>query len=120
METTRWINQSHPQTLQSAVILLYMTAAFAVLFGGIPGGIGLLLLAGYVGGGFGIANDKRWGYQLAVAMAFVPFVLVLLFFDLTALFPTSLAGLISIAFDVLLVVLLLHPESRSYQRIWFE
>jgi hypothetical protein len=28
--------------------------------------------------------------------------------------------LIGFAFDVLLVVLLVHPMSRSYQRIWFK
>ncbi len=28
--------------------------------------------------------------------------------------------LINFAFDVLLVVLLVHPMSRSYQRIWFK
>jgi len=28
--------------------------------------------------------------------------------------------IIQLAFDVLLVVLLAHPMSRSYQRIWFK
>jgi hypothetical protein len=120
METTRWINQSHPQTLQSAVILLYMNATLLVLFGAAFSGIGLLLVAGYVAGGFGTANDKRWGYQLAIGVACVPLVLLLIGGDVGDLLHVSAMGLISIAFDVLLVVLLLHQESRSYQRIWFE
>ena len=32
----------------------------------------------------------------------------------------NLSVLIGFAFDVVLVVLLLHPMSRSYQRIWFK
>ena len=33
METRRWINQSQPQTLYIAVFLLYINAAFTLLFG---------------------------------------------------------------------------------------
>jgi uncharacterized membrane protein len=34
-------------------------------------------------------------------------------------FSKSLSSVLNLAFAVLLVVLLLHPESRRYQRIWF-
>jgi hypothetical protein len=121
METTRWTNPTLPQTLQSAVILLYMKAAITLLFGGlfVGGGYGLLLIAGYVAGGFGIANERRWGYNVALAAAFLPFVIGYLFVGWRGVFPTTFSGLLSIAFDILLVVLLLHPQSREYQRIWF-
>ena len=33
METRRWLNPSQPQTLQIAVILLYINAFFSVLGG---------------------------------------------------------------------------------------
>jgi hypothetical protein len=118
METTRWTNPTLPQTLQSAVILLYINAAFILLFGGI-GGIGLILMGAYIGGGFGIANERRWGYQLAVGAAFSPFVLRYLVLGWSGVFPSSVSGLISIAFDILLIALLLHPQSREYQKIWF-
>jgi hypothetical protein len=118
METTRWTNPTLPQTLQSAVILLYINAAFILLFGGI-GGIGLVLMGAYIAGGFGIANERRWGYQLAVGAAFSPFVLRYLVLGWSGVFPSSMRGLISIAFDILLIALLLHPQSREYQKIWF-
>jgi hypothetical protein len=119
METTRWTNPTLPQMLQSAVILLYLKAALTVLFGLVLGGTGLLLVAGYVAGGFGIANERRWGYQLAVVAAFAPFVFRYLILGWSGVFPTTFSGLLAIAFDVLLVALLLHRESREYQRIWF-
>jgi hypothetical protein len=115
METTRWTNPSQPQTLQSSVILLYINAAFSILFGGFSGLI-LLLAGGRVAAGWGCANERKWGYQLAIAIAIVPF-LALLFID-------DIAGnlfrlLLFYAFDILLLALLLHQQTRAYQRIWF-
>ena len=118
METTRWTNPSLPQTLQSAVILLYINAAFMILFGGL-GGIGLLIMAAYIGGGFGIANERRWGYQVAIGAAFSPFVFGYLILGWRGIFPGTIDGLLTIAFDILLIALLLHPQSRDYQRVWF-
>ena len=46
-----------------------------------------------------------------------PFVFVL-YGGLSAL--GNVQVLIGFAFDVLLVVLLLHKQSREYQRIWFK
>ena len=120
METRRWTNPSQPQTLQTAVILLYINAVFMVL-GGLSG-IGLLLTAGYAAGGFGIANERRWGYGVALAVAAFAllFWVRLLFVDVGDFFEAalSLSG-ISLMFDVALLALLLHPQSRDYQRIWF-
>ena len=117
METRRWINQSQPQTLQIAVFLFYFDAAFnglALLSGG--GGIlGLLILAGQVGAGYGIANEHKWGYYLGVAMACLPFLLRLAF----GLNPFGV-NIITLMFEVALVALLLHPQSRDYERIWFK
>jgi uncharacterized membrane protein (DUF2068 family) len=67
-------------------------------------------------GANGIANEKRWGYWLAVVAASVYVVLQLLAFFT---FAKSLSLVLNLAFAALLVVLLLHPESRRYQRIWF-
>ena len=85
-----------------------------LLFG--PSSFGILLAAGRVGGGWGIANERRWGYQLAVAVAVLPF---LLFLDLSHLADHLISTLLVFAFDILLLALLLHPQSRSYQKIWF-
>ena len=62
METRRWINQSQPQTLYMATILLYVSAAIGAFFS-LAGGsaIGLLYAAGEGGAAYGIANERRWG-----------------------------------------------------------
>jgi hypothetical protein len=112
----RWVNQSQPQTLYGATILCYIDAVFGLLFGGFFTVIGLLMLGGLAAGGFGIANEKKWGYAVAVTAAIAQVVLLLLIFGIDVLgFPTIL----SLMFDGLLVGLLLHPMSRDYQRIWF-
>ena len=115
MSNYRWVDQTQPQTLYIAVILLYVNAAFEVLFGGLSSPIGFLFAAGQVAAGLGIANEKKWGYGLGVAMAFLPFLLQLLL--LGSPFAT---GLITLLFEIALVCLLLHPQSREYQRIWFK
>ena len=107
METRRWTNPSQPQTLQIAVLLFYFRAAFMVLFGAIFVPLGIVLVAASVGSGFGIANERKWGYALALVTAAVS---VLLRLD---------GGLIGLIFAIALVALLLHPQSRDYQRIWF-
>lgn len=108
METRRWTNPSQPQTLQIAVLLFYLDAVMAVLFGAFLSPLGLLLLAAYIASGFGIANEKRWGYVLGLVTAGVGVIFVL-----------GGGNLINLLFAVALVALLLHPQSRDYQRIWF-
>lgn len=123
METRRWTNPSQPQTLYLASVLLYIDAAFlllGLLIGGGIGLIGLALLAGAIGAGFGIANEKKWGYYLGVLVATVgllPYLFVL-WGDPGALF--NITFLINLVFPVALFALLVHPMSRDYQRIWFK
>jgi hypothetical protein len=110
----RWINQSQPQTLYGATILCYIDAVFGVIFGFTA--LGLLIAIGLGAGGFGIANEKKWGYTVAVAAAVVQVALLLLIFGIDVFgFPQ----IMTLMFDGLLVGLLLHPMSRDYQRIWF-
>ena len=126
MDTRRWLNQSQPQMLQSATILLYINAVFALIqFRGIPAGLWalvyLLPFAG-AGAGYGIANDRKWGYQLALVVAIVPLALTVV--AIFGVYGPNLAvdfnNILTVLFQVLLVVLLVHPLSRSYQRIWFK
>jgi hypothetical protein len=118
METTRWTNPTQPQTLQSSVILLYINAAFGVLFGGL-GGLGFPIAIARVAGGWGIANERKWGYQLAVVVAVLPFLFLYVDLGLSGIADNLLPILIGFAFDIVLLALLLHPQSRDYQRIWF-
>ena len=117
MESRRWTNQSQPQTLQMSVFLLYINAFFTAFYGGLGSGIGLLLIVANVGAGFGVANEKKWGYGLGLAVAFLPFVLRTLLNGLDDVLGTNL---INLMFEIALVGLLLHPQSREYQRIWFK
>ncbi len=120
METRRWTNPTQPQTLQIAVFLLYINAVLSALLGAIVSPIGLVLVIGQAGAGYGIANEKRWGYWLGVAIAtlgLVPFVLAVLDSGVGTVF--SINFLISLLMPAALFALLLHPTSRDYQRIWF-
>ena len=136
MSNAIWVNPHQPQTLYIAQILMYIRGVMAILLGGAIGGIGsselfgsrvlaavylLLLTVGLIAAAFGIANERRWGYRLGVVAAFTPLVVYVL-----VLFPDeygdlfSAGAFINIAFDVALVALLLHEQSRHYQRIWFK
>ncbi|HAM03669.1 MAG TPA: hypothetical protein DCQ30_15805 [Acidimicrobiaceae bacterium] len=112
----RFFDASQPQTLQGAVMLCYITAAFGLIY--------LLLGAGLEGlapvllgvGGYGVANEKRWGYWLATVLAILNVVIILSFVADGA----SLGFVLNLLFAGVLVALLLHPQSRHYERIWFK
>jgi hypothetical protein len=115
------MDSSQPQTLQGAVMLCYITAAFGLLslFLGASALVIVPLALGVAG--FGVANEKRWAYGLGLALATVDVVV-----DLAALFllgagaAGDLSLVITILFAVVLFALLIHPQSREYQRIWFK
>ncbi len=114
----KFLNQGQPQTLYLATMLLYVSAVFGLIgFLGFIGPLGLLTIAGFAVGGFGIANEKRWGYAVAVAASVLQVLLLIGFFG-REIFEGLL--IINLIFDLALVALLLHPESRDYQRIWFK
>lgn len=120
METRRWTNPSQPQTLQIGVFLLYANAVFLVFdmlrYNAAPP-LFLLAACGMVAGGYGIANEQKWGYLLGLSMAFFPFLLRWYYFGLTNVFSGSI---ISLMFEIALIALLVHPQSRDYQRLWFK
>ncbi len=116
----RFVNPAQPQTLQIAVFLLYINAAFLLLDMVLAPGasewiFGILLIVAGVAAGYNIANERKFGYALGLVMAFLPFV----FRFFISGNPLG-ANLISLVFEIALVALLLHPQSREYQRIWFK
>ncbi|MDA8291893.1 MAG: hypothetical protein M0Z33_09485 [Actinomycetota bacterium] len=114
MTERRWFPSHQPQTLQIAVALLYWNALLGLVFGLLSGGVGrfeLVLVLVEVFGGVGVANEKKWGYWLAVLASLIPF--GLLFAGYVG------GGLLTLLFEVALVALLLHPQSRSYYKTWF-
>lgn len=117
-----------PQTLQIATWLLYFDGFFALVdlldgysylryiretyrFGF---AFGLINVALYAAGGLLMANERKIGYKIAVAAAISPF--IVRFIAVQNPFSDSL---ISLAFDVALLALLLHTQSREHQRIWY-
>ena len=112
METRRWTNPTQPQTLQIAVFLLYINAVFGVLiFGALGSSSASPSVAGGGAGGFGIANERRWGYNLGLAMARAPCPAP----DRDQSASTDVFGgdIINLMFEIALVALLLHPQSRD-------
>jgi hypothetical protein len=117
MQTRRWLNPSQPQTLQIAVFLFYANAVLLALFGNLARPVGILWIIGSVAAGYGIANEAKWGYGLGLLVAFLPFLFRIVASGLNHIFSVDI---VTLMFEVALVVALLHPQSREYQRIWFK
>ena len=90
--------------------------------------IGLVVVALHALSGIFMANDLKLGYKFAVVAAFSPFVLrYWAFSDLERIssfkfsFYDKLSGgsTLSLIFEVALCALVLHPQSRSHQKIWY-
>jgi hypothetical protein len=114
-EPRHWFDPSQPQTLQGAVMLSYLTAAFSllwILFGAYP----LVVSLGLGFAGYGVANERRWGYWLAIVLAGLSALIYLL-----VVLEGGFGGvIINLVFMGVLLALLLHPQSREYQRVWFK
>lgn len=111
---SRWTDPSHPQTLQAGVLFLYLNAGLAIISLILSGpGPSVFLILGGVGAK-AMANDKRWGYRLAIVVSVLFLILELLY-----LFPLNFSVLFNLLFAGVLVALLLHSQSRSYAKIWF-
>ncbi|HMR95555.1 MAG TPA: hypothetical protein P5193_06450 [Microthrixaceae bacterium] len=130
----RWYNPRLPQTLVISQWLLYFNAFWALLAvftGGVMGSaIGAVLLLASLGanvyGAYGIANELKLGYQVAVVAAFLPFVLRLVIVFISGASLMRNIGFVLVPGDIInaifvyaLVALLLHPQSREHQKIWF-
>ncbi len=113
MPANRWVNQTQPQTLVIATVVMYINAVFGLLFGTfrLYSGLGLILVFGAAAAGWGIANEKKWGYWLGVGVTALQIALLVINF--------SGALAISLLFSVALLALLLHPQSREYYKTWF-
>jgi hypothetical protein len=115
MSQYRWTDPSQPQTLQGAVILSYILAAFALL-SLLAGAAPSLILIVLAVAAFFVANERRWAYYLATAVAIVYLIVQVLAW---ATFSRSLFGLLPAIFAGVLLALLVHRQSRAYQKIYF-
>ena len=148
LDPKKWFDRMQPQTLQIATWLLYFDGFFALVslidksgyigylryqypFGSL---LGVISVALYVLGGWLMANDLKIGYKLSVLAAASPFVLRFLAVrSLAQNFETQSpigitdyvtgrifgGSVISSAFDIAVLALLLHTQSREHQRIWY-
>ncbi len=125
MDLSKWFIRNQPQTLRLAQGLLYMNAAWG-LIGALSGGIsllGFLIVAGEIGGAYGIANSRKVGYRVAIGAAIVSF-----FFE--ALLAVVIAGFllrgyginvaITLVIEIGLLAALFHSQTREYVKVWFE
>jgi hypothetical protein len=111
MPANKWLDRTQPQTLMMATLLMYINAGFQLISGQLLIPIVPALIAGQVAAGWGIANEKKWGYWLGVSM--VPLELAY------AVLYLGFVSILSVLFYGALLALLLHPQSRSYRKIWF-
>jgi hypothetical protein len=139
----RWFDRMQPQTLQIATMLAYFECFFsavAILDGG--GYIGFLarrspfwlfivvVATGCLAvGGLLMANDRRLGWRLLVAASLAPFILRIATMAILGASSASPldwiiarpagGSVLTVIFDAALVALLLHPQSRNHQRLWY-
>ena len=78
----------------------------------------LVGLAAYGFAALGIANGQRIGWRVGVGVAAGAVLLPVI--AMGRGFNLGSGYIISFMFDGALLVTLLHPQSREYQRIWFE
>lgn len=138
LDARKWFDRMQPQTLQIATWLLYINGFFAIVGflgqedwiglarvtkGGLGIVAGLAVIGCFILGGFLMANDRRLGYRLALVGAFSPFLLrlwVLSGVEFVSTFDKITgSNTISFIFDVALCALLIHPQSREHQRLWY-
>ena len=138
LDPKKWFDRFQPQTLQIATWLLYINGFFAFIgflsdsdwvglarirHGALGTLVGLSVVVAYIAGGFLMANERKWGYRLALYAAISPFLLrVWIFWGLDAYGLRDMVlgqNIISFIFEVALVALLVHPMSKDHQRIYY-
>ncbi len=117
MANTQWLDRSQPQPLYMANMLLYINAVFWVL-DSVPRGrfFGILAL-GAIFAGLGHRQREKGRLLGGVVVAVLNFLFLVL---ILLVGGANIFLFINILFAAALLALLLHPLSRSYQRIWFK
>jgi hypothetical protein len=140
IDKRKWFDRMHPQTLGIATWLLYLDGVFATLgfldksneFGFLrvispmTGLLGLVACLCFLGSGFLMANGKLLGWFLGIAASFSPllarFIISIhqqnLGYTISLVNRITGGDTVGFMFEAALVVLLLHPMSRSYARTW--
>ena len=70
------------------------------------GGGGIFFRIDQEAAGYGIAQDRNWGWYLGIAVSAIGVLL-------------NLGNLLGLLFAIAQIALLVHPMSRSYTKTWF-
>ena len=143
----RFFNPSQPQTMQVAVFLLYANVVIGLLFRTGNQGeftlatlsvlrslnaidtarllgnlLAIAFLVGSAAAAYLIANEKRIGWRLGVVVAAAPLVATVIILTIGYPVRAGLADVVDIGllFDIALLALLLHTQTRAYEKIWFK
>lgn len=89
--------------------------------------LGVVGTAAYIYGAYGIANEQKRGYQVAVIASFLPLfrrVVIVLLTPEAAIgsklsFILIAGNVLNVIFEYALIGLLLHPMSKNHQKVWF-
>ena len=73
---------------------------------------------GKIAAAFGIANQRSWAYKLGIATATAPLLSRLMFAAYTTSPKTLVVNPIVLMFDIALLALLLHVQSRAHANAW--
>ena len=115
----RWYNRSLPSLLGGAIFFLYMQAVFKLLDNrnaAAPIRAGAVVC--FFLSALGIANERRWGYSLALAsnaLWFALYLEVALRFG----FRFNSTDAIEMIITAGVLAMLLWPESREHQAVYF-
>jgi len=138
LDPRKWFDRMQPQTMQIATWLLYLNGFFALIGfmdksdwtgiariekGALGSLVGLIAVASFIAGGYLMANDRKIGYRLALVAAFSPFALRIWILwsypGFSAIDKVTGNDTIGFIFEAALCALLLHPQSREHQRLWY-
>ena len=82
------------------------------------GGDEQLSFAAFVGNLYGVANERKWGYWTLGGTAIVT-VLSDFWWMWRFREVMELGLLVDLMFDAALLILVFHPMSREYRKVWF-
>lgn len=121
MESRRFLNDAQPRPLFLAQFALYVWALYAVLQSIATGFSVLVLLFGLVRvlAAWGLSEEGRWAYWLSLIVSAASLVPVLNDVVHRPGLLLHIDVLLLLAFPVIVISLLTHPQSRDFERVWF-
>jgi hypothetical protein len=122
MESRRALNPAMPTALVWGQLALYLSTTYAVGHGlaqlRFPGWE-ILIGCWALLGAYGVANERRWGWRVAVAAAVVSVLPAVDQFVRSPGIGIHPDFLVLVVLPVFTVCCLAEPSARDFQRAWF-